>query len=301
MNKRAIAPLSERGVIEVKGPDAATFLQGLITNDISRAAGGAALFAGLLSPQGKILFEFFAAPMTGEEGFVIDCLLTQAPDLVKRFGLYKLRAKIEISDRTGALAVAAVWDGPEAPPVGAVDGGIVFADPRLPGLGWRLIAPPAMIAQWTGRDGAREATAADYDAHRLALQIPEGGKDYAFADAYPHEACFDQLNGVDFKKGCYVGQEIVARMEFRKTARTRIVAIESVSGEALPARGAGLHAGEASIGKLGSVDGARGLALVRIDRAEEAATKGEPITADGAAVILRRPSWARFSFGAAGA
>lgn len=298
-NKCAIAHLPERGLIELKGPDSASFLQGLITNDIGRVRGSgkdsAALFAGLLSPQGKILFEFFVAPAPSQDGLILDCHASHAADLLKRLGLYKLRAKIEIADRSASLAVAVLWDAPQPP--GAPPGdGVLVQDPRLPQMGWRLIAPPQSIQGWAARANCREASASNYEAHRISLMIPEGGKDYAFADAYPHEASYDQLHGVDFKKGCYVGQEIVARMEFRKTTRTRIVGVNTSDGAALPPPGAALLAGETHVGVLGSSVGSHGLALVRLDRVGEALAKGSAITADGASVELLPPPWANYAF-----
>jgi tRNA-modifying protein YgfZ len=293
MNKCAIAQLPERGLVELKGPDAATFLQGLITNDVAKAKDGVAIFAGLLSPQGKILFEFFIAP--AQDGYLLDCPASQAPDLVKRLSLYKLRAKIEIIDRSTTLAAAALWDAP-APPETLPPDGVLFPDPRLPGMGWRLIAPRQAFPEWVRSSDCRETAVSEYEAHRIRLTIPKGGVDYAFSDAYPHEACYDQLNGVDFKKGCYVGQEIVARMEFRKTARTRILRVDAAGGEPLPPPGAGLVADELPVGTLGSSVGARGLALIRLDRAIEARAKGCAITVNGVAVELSRPAWAQFAF-----
>lgn len=295
MNAYAIALLPERSLVEIKGPDSTQFLQGLITNDIERAKDGAGLFAGLLSPQGKILFDFFLAPSPSGDGFLIDVLASHAAALVKRLGLYKLRASVAIADRSAELAVAALW-GAEEPPRLDIADGVLFVDPRLAGLGWRLLAPRDPLVALTRRQDLRPASAADYDAHRLTLLAPEGGKDYAFGDAYPHEACYDQLQGVDFKKGCYVGQEIVARMEFRRTARTRLAAVETASGRGLPAQGSELRAGDAILGRLGSAAGSRGLALIRVDRAEEALAKGLTITAGAEPVLLKRPPWARYPF-----
>ena len=134
---------------------------------------------------------------------------------------------------------------------------------------------------------------------RINLGVPEGGRDYAFGDAFPHEALFDQLNGVDFKKGCYVGQEVVSRMEHRGTARKRIVPVEGVS--VLPVPGTSVEAGGVPIGTLGSVSGAAGLALIRLDRAEEALVQAKALTAGGVKIALRRPAFARFAVPVAGA
>ena len=215
--------LPSRAVLRIGGADARKFLQGLVTNDIDKAQGGAAVHTGLLSPQGKILFDFFAVP--DGDGFLIDVAEDKAAELMKRLGFYRLRAAVEIA-AAPSLAVAAAWGGPPRLPEGA----IAYADPRLPELGFRLLVPKATNAADLGCEPSGEV---DYHALRIRLGVPEGGRDYAFGDAFPHEALFDQLNGVDFAKGCYVGQEVVSRMEHRGTARKRIV---PVAGDAPAAR-----------------------------------------------------------------
>ncbi|MGA7456143.1 MAG: folate-binding protein, partial [Methyloceanibacter sp.] len=198
---------------------------------------------------------------------------------------YRLRAAAEIA-AAPALAVAAAWGGSPRLPEGA----IVYADPRLPELGFRLLVPTGTSAAELGCEPAEEA---DYHALRISLGVPEGGLDYAFGDAFPHEALFDQLNGVDFKKGCYVGQEVVSRIEHRGTARKRIVPIEGVS--ALPVPGTSIEADGLPVGTLGSVSGAAGLALIRLDRAEEALAQAKALTTGGVKIALRRPTFARFT------
>jgi folate-binding protein YgfZ len=275
--------LPSRAVLRVGGSDARKFLQGLITNDIDKAQGGAAVHAGLLSPQGKILFDFFAVP--AGDGLLIDVAEDKAGELMKRLGFYRLRAAVEIA-AAPSLAVAAAWGGPPRLPEGA----IVYADPRLPELGFRLLVPKATNAADLGCEASSEV---DYHAWRIGLGVPEGGHDYAFGDAFPHEALFDQLNGVDFAKGCYVGQEVVSRMEHRGTARKRIVPIEGAS--ALPAPGTSIEADGMPIGTLGSLSGAAGLALIRLDRAEEALAQAKALTVGGVKIALRRPAFARFA------
>jgi len=170
----------------------------------------------------------------------------------------------------------------------------VYPDPRLPELGFRLILRADTSAAELGCSPASEA---DYDTNRIRLGVPEGGLDYGFGEAFPHEALFDQLNGVEFAKGCYVGQEVVSRMEHRGTARRRIVPIESEA--TLPLSGSSIEVGNMPIGTIGSVSGASGLALVRLDRAEEALARGIPLTAAGVKLRLRQPSFAKFSVPAA--
>ena len=188
------------------------------------------------------------------------------------------------------LAVAAAWGGPPR----LTEGAIVYADPRLPELGFRLVVPKTTNAADLGCEPSSEA---DYQALRIRLGVPEGGRDYAFGDAFPHEALFDQLNGVDFTKGCYIGQEVVSRMEHRGTARKRIVPVE---GDApLPASGTSIEADGVPIGTLGSVSGTSGLGLIRLDRAEEALAQAKTLTAGGVKIALRRPAFARFAVPAA--
>ena len=286
LNAARIALLPDRGVVAVTGPDATNLLAGIITSDMAlldaRRVGRPAtrqqneqpaIFAGLLSPQGKILFEFFVVKFA--DGFLLDVMRDQAGALVKRLAMYRLRAKAEIADRSDEMAVVAGLDGDL--------GGraVAFADPRCPDLWPRAILLDAKA--WSGTAGIGSnrgwSTAADYHAHRIALGIPEGAKDWDFGDAYPHEANFDLLNGVSFDKGCYVGQEIVARMQHKTVVRKRVVKVTGASE--LPAARPDIRAGEAIIGRLGSVAGNVGLALLRLDRVIEFQDKGIAITADG--------------------
>jgi hypothetical protein len=281
------ALLQRRGVIRVAGADARKYLQGLITNDIGKAGEDHAIHAGLLSPQGKILFDFFVVATDG--GYLLDISKEKAGELAKRLGFYRLRAEVEIVEEP-SLAVAVAWGGK----LGALEGAVVYLDPRLPELGIRIILPAGTNVEELG---CRPASEEEYDAYRIRLGVPEGGLDYGFGEAFPHEALFDQLNGVDFAKGCYVGQEVVSRMEHRGTARRRVVPIE---GEApLPSPGSSIEVGNLPIGTIGSVSGASGLALVRLDRAEEALSRGTPLTAADVKLKLRQPSFAKFSVPAA--
>jgi folate-binding protein YgfZ len=281
--------LEGRAVLRVAGPDARKFLQGLITNDIAKAEGGRAVHAGLLSPQGKILFDFFVVP--DSDSLLIDVARDKAEELLKRLGFYRLRARVEITLEP-SLAVAAAWgDVPKAP-----EGAIIYPDPRLAGLGFRLLVPAGADAAALGCEPASEA---DYHVLRIKLGVPEGGRDYPFGDTFPHEALFDALNGVDFAKGCYVGQEVVSRMEHRGTARKRIVRVD---GDApLPEPGTAIEVDGVPIGTLGSVSGTSGLAMVRLDRAEQALGAGKALTAGGVKLALRRPAFAHFAVPVTGA
>ncbi|WP_332696955.1 CAF17-like 4Fe-4S cluster assembly/insertion protein YgfZ, partial [Bosea sp. (in: a-proteobacteria)] len=201
--------LVDRGVIRVSGDDARDFLQNIVTNEMDEVTLERAGYGALLTPQGKIIGDFLVVAVPEEEGggFLLDCPLLQTPDLMKRLKLYKLRAKVTLDDLSETTAVIASADGAALPP----DAGLVYTDPRLPALGERAI---------TDRGGVEEIASGsmeDYHARRIALGIPDGGRDFAYGDAFPHEALFDQLGGVSFKKGCYIGQEVVSRMQHRGT------------------------------------------------------------------------------------
>ncbi|MGE5259607.1 MAG: YgfZ/GcvT domain-containing protein [Actinomycetota bacterium] len=276
------ALLADRAVLRVTGTDARKFLQGMLTNDVGKLADGQAMYAGLLAPQGKILFELFV--VAAKEDFLIDVAKDRLAELIKRLGFYRLRSKVEMKEEPD-LAVAAVWGGSPRLP----DGAIAYPDPRLATLGLRALLPGGTNLSELACTSAAEA---DYHAMRIKLGVPEGGRDYSFGDTFPHEALFDQLNGVDFKKGCYVGQELVSRMEHRGLARKRIVPIE---GEAeLPPSGTQVTAGGVPIGTIGSSSGTSGLALIRLDRAEEALAKGSELKVGEVKITLRQPEFARF-------
>jgi folate-binding protein YgfZ len=186
--------------------------------------------------------------------------------------MYKLRADVEISDLSQHYKTFACW-GHDSVPQSMTNGEMSFADPRRPDLGFRILAD---ASQDTETSTITMVPAIDYDALRVALIVPQGGYDYAFADITPHEANFDLLNGVSFTKGCYVGQEVVARMHNKTVIRKRIVQVIATSSLT---SGSEILLGEAVIGKIGTVDGNRALALLRLDRALEAAEKGLQITA----------------------
>jgi folate-binding protein YgfZ len=277
--------LADRGVVRVSGEDAKAFLDGLVTCDLDRVSPAEARFGALLTPQGKILFDFilFQAPPDIGGGYYLDALRVHAPDLAKRLGFYRLRAKVAIEDLSDTLAVVAGWDAPRP----ADEAGLVAGDPRLADLGWRAIVAAADAAEFA----ADPAEA--YHARRIALGVPEGGRDFLFGDAFPHEALMDQLQGVDFDKGCYVGQEVVSRMQHRGTARTRIVPALYEGGFAAEA-GVEVMAGDKVLGRAGTGAEGRGLLVIRLDRAADALSAGETIRAGGIPVTLEKPAWIGF-------
>jgi len=282
------AAILDRAVVRVAGPEARSFLQGLITNDIGKCAPGTPIYAALLTPQGKVLFDFIVAD--GGSGFLFDCAAGRADDLVKRLSMYRLRAKLEIA-RMPELCVAALWgDGLAAlsvPALSVPDGVIAFADPRLAALGRRLIGTRPALETALAAAGAKAGNAAAYGKHRLALGVP-GAADFGADSLFALDAGLEELHGVDFKKGCYVGQELTARMKHRGTARKRILIAET-SGE-IPAS-APVAAGGREIGNVLAGGTDRALALVRLDRLADAEEKNVTIAIAGHAGKLLKPAW----------
>ncbi len=283
-----VALLSDRGVVKVDGETARKFLNGLITADMDAVAPREARYAALLTPQGKIIADFIVAEGP-DGGFLLDCPRAVAPVLAERLAFYRLRAKVTVEDISDALAVAAIWGGEPAPAKGHF-----HRDPRLVELGWRWLLPAEQLSEAAAELGATMVDASGYETHRIALGVPNGGADFRYGDAFPHEADMDQLRGVDFGKGCFVGQEVVSRMEHRGTARTRIVPLAYTG--AAPPPGAPIMAGDKSVGTMGSAAGGSGLATLRVDRADEALAAGLALAAHGTPVRLVKRNWIRFAF-----
>src|SRR5436305_9748428 len=272
------ALLPDRGVVKVAGDDARKFLNGLLTTDVAKVTPERPTFAALLTPQGKIMVDMIVAEAPTEDGggFFLDCPRALGKTLADRLNFYKLRAKLIVEDLSEILGVMAIWDG-----AGETEYGLCYADPRLSALGSRCMLPPHLAAEAAGDLGATLVEAAAYEAHRITLGVPRGGLDFNYNDAFPHEADMDQLNGIDFEKGCYVGQEVVSRVEHRGTARKRVVpvAFEDFASEV----GVAIKAGDIDVGVMGSsVRGSgRGLAMLRLDRVAEALASDRPLTSGG--------------------
>jgi len=285
------ALLPDRGVVKVAGESAEQFLNGLLTADIGKVTPDCAAFAALLTPQGKIIVDCIAveAPPKAGGGFFLDCPRALAPSLVDKLNFYKLRAKVIIENLSESLGVLAAWGGS-----GGTKYGLCYADPRLPALGLRVMIPPHLARAVSESLNAELVDVKLYEAHRIALGIPRGGTDFVYGDAFPHETDMDQLNGVDFAKGCFVGQEVVSRIEHRGTARTRVVPF-AYEGFA-PDAGAAVTALQKTVGTLGSTNAGRGLAMLRLDRVEEAISAGTPLVSGDITLQLIKPDWARFQF-----
>ncbi|MFZ5691252.1 MAG: YgfZ/GcvT domain-containing protein [Pseudomonadota bacterium] len=282
------ALLTDRGILRVSGDPARHFLHNLVTANIETLTPGHARYAALLTPQGKIIVDFFVveAPVEDGGGFFIDAPKVLVPDLAQKLNFYKLRTKVTI-ETLDALSVLAVWDG-----IGSTEYGLDYRDPRLPALGQRVLIP-AEVARDAARDlGAELVDAAEYEAHRITLGVPRGGVDFIYGDVFPHDADLDKLNGVDFKKGCFIGQEVVSRVEHRGTARNRIVPVEFDAHAAED--GSPVMAGDKHVGTMGSSAGKIGLAMLRVDRVADALAAGVPLIAGGIPMRLREGAVADF-------
>lgn len=280
--------LPDRGVIKVAGEDARNFLNGLITTDLDRLKPALGRFGALLTPQGKIIVDFLIteAPAGHGGGFLIDCPRALADGLATKLKFYKLRAKVTVDNLSDDLGVLAAWDGQLA-----AQPDLAFADPRNEHLGYRILIPEDLKQKLSDLIGAELVDAAEYEAHRIALGVPRGGLDFMYGDAFPHETNMDRLAGVDFDKGCYVGQEVVSRMQHRGTARTRSVKV--LLEDSSPEAGVSVMASDKSVGTMGSSAKGKGIALVRIDRVADALDAGQPLTAGGLSVRLAEPEIVR--------
>lgn len=298
MSDASFVLLPDRGVISVAGADTRTFLQGLVSNDVNRVSPTRAVHAALLTPQGKYLHDFFM--VEGPDGaLLLDCEKDRLPDLQKRLKLYKLRAKVDLADVSEAWAVAALVGTAATARAGlpaetgaaaAKDGGILYVDPRLADLGARALLPAGNARDVLAGLGLGESTRADYDRLRLSLGVPDGSRDLEVERSILLESGFDELNGVDWKKGCYMGQELTARTKYRGLIKKRLMPVE-ISGEAPPS-GTPLMLDGREAGEMRSAAGSQGLALVRLEHLEGGA---EPVfDAGGAKVTPRKPAWANF-------
>lgn len=287
--------LEERGVLAVEGEDRLNFLQGLLTNDVTKLSPTRALYAALLSPQGKIEFDFFVAQ--DRETILFDVVRSEADALLKRLSLYKLRAKVTLADRSPSLAVIALVGADAAKHLGLSSepgaagrfhDAIAFVDPRHRGLGARLIVPHEHLKATLAAIGLPRAERLAYDELRMRLGIDEGFE-LARNGLYALEANFEELHGVDFKKGCYVGQELTARMKHKTELRKRVLAVLSEHDLAEP--GAAILAGTETVVTLIGRAHSKGVALMRLDRLAEAQARGATLTTGGKPLKVERPAW----------
>jgi len=286
------AVLDDRGVIEVAGTDRVAFLQGLVSNDVARAGPDHAIHAAFLTAQGRYLHDFFI--VARGETLLLETEAGRRDDLRRRLSLYRLRSKVTVGDASdrwrivaafGAGALDALGLGGEAGAARAIGGGIAFADPRLAALGARLLLPREAGLAALEALGFAPAGANDYDRLRLAHGVPDGSRDLAVEKALLLEAGFDELNGIDWQKGCYIGQELTARMKYRALVKKRLLPVE-VEGT-LPPADTPVMLGAEEVGEVRSGNGSLALAVLRLD----AVATGAVLTAGEARLKPRRPSW----------
>ncbi len=300
--------LAGRRVVALTGEGVREWLQGLLTCDMERVRQERAAYGALLTPQGKVRADFLVVEAPDGSGFWVDMPADGAADFTRQMALYRLRRKIEITVLE-KVVVRVLWRSCTdndvddeislAGSVAAGGVGVLFADPRLSALGIRWLAPADALWPPDGIGDVTPASVAAWTAHRLRLGVPEVSSDFMPLDMFPHDIAMDDLGGIDFKKGCYVGQEVVSRMHHRGTARRRPVKISSVAP--LPGPGAGVDAGGKKIGVIGNTvalaatSGSIGLAVVRLDRLNTTHNANAPITVDGIPVSVEIPLWATFA------
>src|SRR5260221_2526616 len=295
MVERYWAVLENRGVLEVTGADRRDFLQGLVSNDVAKATPDRALYAALLTAQGKYLHDFFIVAIG--DALYLDGEAARLADLQRRLGLYKLRAKVSLAEAGDRYAVAAAFGAGALDALGLprergaaapLEGGIAYVDPRLAEMGARLLLPRGTGAAPLASRSFRMSDAAGYDRLRLSLGVPDGSRDLAVEKAILLESGFDELNGIDWQKGCYVGQELTARTKHRALIKKRLMPV-TVDGP-LPPSGTPVMADDQEAGEMRSGRDGIGLALLRL----EAVNEGKPLVAGGAKLTPRKPAWANF-------
>lgn len=297
------AMLEDRGILAVGGEDRIDFLQGLVSNDMEKVGPSRALYAALLTPQGKYLFDFFIVETKG--ALLLDCERNRLKDLAKRLSVYKLRADVTLDDQTEEFAVAALFgDGAaealglegapgSAAPFGA---GAAYVDPRLAAAGVRAVLPSADARKVIEASGFASAVAADYDRLRLELGLPDGSRDLVTEKSILLESGFEELNGVDWDKGCFMGQELTARTKYRGLVKKRLVPVTLDGPPPEPGTPVMLADGEAGELRSGMAteEGGIGLALMRLESMAEAARTGAEFSAGGVSVKPAKPDWAAF-------
>lgn len=299
MNALSSALLDSRSVLTVSGPDRRAFLQGLVSNDVEKAGPDRAIHAALLTPQGKFLHDLFIVELG--ETLLLDVEAGRRADLLKRLSMYRLRSKVTLADAGDDWSVMAFFGAGAGLPFGLQEeagqaaptsGGVVFVDPRLAGLGLRGILPREEAGKIAVSRGFAPAPFDAYDRLRLAQGVPDGSRDLPVEKAILLESGFDELNGVDWQKGCYMGQELTARTKYRGLVRKRLMPV-AIDG-AVPEPGTPLSFDGKDAGEMRSgIDGI-GMALIRLEAAEAAASANRPIEAGASRLFPQRPEWAKF-------
>ena len=286
MDKGHYIALEDRGLLAVSGPDARSYLQPLVSNDMEKVSEASAIYPALLTPQGKFLHDFFISAIG--ETLLFDCEAARIDDLERRLTFYRLRADAKIENWSERYQVfALIGDA-----VNSIAGGVVFADPRLDAMGARAILPRDNAFATLEAAGLSPAPAVDYERLRLQHGLPDGSRDIQIEKGFLLENGINDLHGVDFEKGCYIGQELTARTKHRATIRKRLLRVD-IDGP-LPPPGTPIMLGDKPAGEMRSGLDSVGLALLRLEMIEEAAALGAPLICEDATLTPVKPDWARF-------
>ncbi|MBL4614222.1 MAG: folate-binding protein YgfZ [Magnetovibrio sp.] len=288
MSDNSYIPLPERGLIKVEGPDARTYLQGLVSQDMQRVSAQNAVYSAFLSPQGKFLFDFFVFEFNGT--LMIDCEGERRADLFKRLSMYKLRSDVQLSDVSDDFAVYGVLNNlglSERGQCKTFGTGIVYGDPRLIDMGCRLVLPSDDLASLEDA-GLSAGDFSTYEHRRIELGLADGSRDMIVDKALLLENGFEELDGVNFSKGCFMGQELTARTRYRGLVKKRLLPVK-IEGTA-PQPGTVLEFDGREAGIMRTSVGNIGLALVRLDKLVD----GASFTCDGATLTPRVPDWVQF-------
>lgn len=285
--------LAWRGVLAVSGPDARKFLQGLVSNDVEKATANRAIYAAFLTPQGKYLFDFCLAERDGV--LLLDCEAARLADFLRRLRLYKLRSQVSVDDVSDRYAVVAIYGEGTFKALGLpaeegsarpVEGGVAFVDPRLAALGGRAIVEREKATAFRADAGLIEGDLAAFEALRVRSGVPDGSRDMEIEKTVLLEAGFDELHGIDWKKGCYMGQELTARTKYRGLVKRRLLPVR-FDGP-VPAPGTPILQGEQEIGEVRSTADGWAIALLKLSALEP----GTALSAGGTVVTPERPDWA---------
>jgi folate-binding protein YgfZ len=299
MSEPQATRLANRGLLEVRGADAATFLQGLITSDVTELAPERTLWGAFLTPQGKFLHEFFLSLAPEDDAAIrLEGEAARLEDLKTRLSRYRLRSVVSLELRPELAVVALFGDAalarlelaPQAGRARGLTGGIAFVDPRLAALGARAYLPAESAAQDLEAAGFTSASSADYDRHRIALGIPDGSRDLEVERSILLENGFDELGGIAWDKGCFLGQELTARTRYRGLIKKRLVPV--TCADQAPAPGTAVILNGKQVGVLRSSAGAQALALLRLEALGDQG--GEGLSAAGTPLAVQKPSWVSF-------
>lgn len=291
MSSLFAVPAPERGLLRLSGPDVRSFLQGIVSNDVEKASPQRAIWSAFLTPQGKYLHDFFI--VEHEDGLLLEMAAERRADLARRLRPYKLRAKVEIEPDFPALQVVLGWGegaaeavglSPEAGAAAPFSGGIAYVDPRLPEAGVRFLLPAATAEASLREAGFEIGEREHHEALRIKLGLPDGARDMEVEKAILLENGFDELGGVDWQKGCYLGQELTARTKYRGLVKKRLLPVR-FEGTLEP--GMEITRNGRVVGDIRSAADGQALALLRLDALEG------PLEADGKPVTPARPAWVR--------